>query len=524
MISRLISFRRAALFGALLAAPLAVHAQTAADALRFAEQTPAIGPRAIGLAGAATAGLADPTALFTNPAGLGFYRSSEVSGALGFSNVRDDVRYSVGGETTPFDASLQGTRLDHATYVYKVPTVRGSLVFGAAYQQTNLFDRDLSFRATTNQSSISASYLPYDDEFEADEEGVSFYNDVPLIAYNAGLIEYLPENLDNGGPLFYEAVNPGTTIEQRGQVLEGGVMQEVSFGGAVEGARDVMFGLSANLSFGRYDFERRFEETDINDENGLTDYEVILSNRTLRGFDRATVRDYLRSDLFGINLRGGVAARVSSLPLRAGLSVETPTYYVINEDYSTEIETFFDEGGSLQYGGQIDDAGTGTFEYQLITPWRISAGLAYVGTPLTVSVDFETIDWQEMRFDSDEFVDDVLRDQNEVMRSSLRRVLNSRVGAEYTFGNVALRAGYAYQPDPRRQDDVFGQSDGVDRSRTTFALGAGIEVARGTSIDFGWMRTTFDDVYAPYGDVAVVPVADESITRDRFSLGLRVAL
>ncbi len=499
------------------------HAQTVSDALRFSERSVATGARMMGLAGAGTAGLADPSALFSNPAGLGFYRHSEVSGALGFSNVGDRASYLVGGAGSDFEADLQNTRLDHFAYVARAPVARGSLVFGAAYQQTHLFDRDLSFRNETNQTSISSSYLPYSDEYEVDGNGdLNFFNDTPLLGYNAGLIEYAPTN-NPAENQFIEAVLPGTTIEQRGQVLEQGIMQEVSVGGAVEGARNVMFGLSANLSFGRYRFDRRFEELDVNGENGPDDYFITVGNTEYAGFDALTVRDEIRSDLFGINLRGGFSARVAQMPLHVGLTVETPTYYNINEDYRTEVETVFDQGGSLAYGGRADEPGFGTYEYQITTPWRLGAGVAYVGAPLTISADFETLNWQEMRFDSND-LDGTFVDQNDEIRAGLRRVLNSRVGAEYSLGSVVLRAGYAYQPDPRKQDDVFDtNTDTVDRSRTTVSLGAGVRLARGTFVDLGWMHTQFDDAYTPYGDVAVVPNVREEVSRDRFSLGLRVA-
>ncbi len=63
-----LSVRLLALGALAFGTPFTVRAQTAADALRFAERSAAIGPRAIGLAGATGAGLADPSALFTNPA------------------------------------------------------------------------------------------------------------------------------------------------------------------------------------------------------------------------------------------------------------------------------------------------------------------------------------------------------------------------------------------------------------------------------------------------------------------------
>ncbi len=533
---------RGAFLVALLGLPLAAQAQTAADALRFSERSGAVGPRMIGLAGAGTAGFADPGALFANPAGLGFYKMSELSGALGFSAVGDNATYRVGGEQTMFDAQLENTRLDHLAYVARMPTARGALVFAAAYQQTNLFDRDLSYRGTTDASSISGTFLPTPGEYEINDAGNAvFFNDPSFIAYNAGLIEYLPENLPDNAYPFYEAVKPGSTIEQRGQVLEQGVMQELAIGGAVAAARDVMLGLSTNLNFGRYRFNSRYEEFDINGENTPDDYVVLLDNRELRGFESLRITDRIESNLFGINFRGGLSARVSGAPLRIGVTVESPTWYAVSEEYSTEMETIFDEGGSLVYGGVDDEAGLGSFEYTLRTPWRFGVGVAFTQGPVLLSADVESVNWQELSFDADGFYD-ALDDANAQIRDSYRRVFNTRVGAEYEFGPLGFRAGFAYQPDAREQRDVFASAAGPNRSRTILSTGISYRIGRGTYLDLGWMHTAFDDTYDVYQgrfiqevradgsgvdaitDESFYPSISESVTRDRISFGLRVAL
>jgi len=46
-------------------------AQTPEDAVRFTQRSPATGARMMGLAGAGIGGVADYSALFINPAGLG---------------------------------------------------------------------------------------------------------------------------------------------------------------------------------------------------------------------------------------------------------------------------------------------------------------------------------------------------------------------------------------------------------------------------------------------------------------------
>ena len=251
---------------ALMVAPEA-QAQTARDAFRFTERLPATGARMIGLGGASIGGLADPSALFTNPAGLGYVQSSVLSGALNTFGVSDEAFYNPPGFSSTFDSDVTTTHLGNLAYVYKAPTRRGSLVIGAAYNQVNTFERDLRFRGENSQSTITTSFLPFNNEYSLTTDGgVEILSDLAFAGFASGAVEYYPEFLDedpNAYP-FLEAVEPGTTIRQRGTVIEEGRMNEFNVGGAFEASQGVMVGLSANLVFGSYDLLNVFEEVDIN--------------------------------------------------------------------------------------------------------------------------------------------------------------------------------------------------------------------------------------------------------------------
>ena len=507
-----------ALLAGALAAPAAAQSSPyAADALRFSERAPGVTPRAMGLGGALVSGVADPGALFANPAGLGLYRSSEAHGALGTASTTDDARYLVGGDETASEASYRTTRLGNLAYVARVPTLRGALVFALGYHQTNVFDRSLEFGGRTNASSISASLLPADYEVDADGN-LTIFDDAAFIAYNAGLVEFLPENLPGKTYPFYEAVKAGTTIEQAGSVRESGSMNEVSAGAAVEAAPGVLVGGALNFSFGRYRFDRSFTETDVLGQNGPDDYVVILEDRTLRGFESVEVTDRISDDLFGLSGRLGLSYAPARSPVRLGLTLETPTYTTVNEDYSTVVETRFDEGSLPAYGGESGDVGFGTFEYTITTPWRIAAGASFGAAGLRLFADAEAVDWSQMRLDAGS--DDAFFDEaNDEIRRTLDAVVNTRLGAEYTLGALTVRGGYAFQPDPR-------ESTGLDR--TFLSAGLSYALTPRTALDLGFVQTRFDDAYAPYvvaDDLlgrAAQPLVEEDVTRNRFTLGVRV--
>lgn len=482
------------------------RAQTGEDAFRFAGRFPAFGAKTLAQGGAVTGGRADVAALFTNPAGLGYYRRSALSGSLSALAVNDDGIYRVSALQSAIDQQETDTRLGHLAYVYRFPTARGSLVLGAAFSQVNTFERDLRFEGENPLNSITDFFMPFSDEFtlSEDADGVfpDFTRDLSFIAFETFAIDLDNDLVDAGDPVpFLPAVTRGTVV-QSGRVTETGSMKEVSFGGAVEAARDLMMGVSVSIPFGTYRFFRQFDEADAFDDNdgtgGTTDFSFLsLSER-------------LKSELIGVNLRAGVSAVVAP-QVRVGLSVESPTYYSIDETFDTVLETVFDNGDHFVYGDNADeDAGSGAFDYNLTTPWRLAAGVVFSNAGLNVSADVEFIDWSQMELDADvgTFVQ-----ENQDIRDRYEAVLNTRVGVEYALGNVALRGGFAYQPDPRTQGSG-------DRAGKFFSAGLGYQFDRQFSFDVAWMQQRFDDRYLPYTEVTDAPVVSEAVNRNRVVLGI----
>lgn len=504
-------------------------AQTADDAVRFTERSPATGARMMGLAGAGIGGVADYSALFTNPAGLGFFQKSSFSGALHSVYATDASFYRTPGFSSTLDEDVSQTHLGNLAYVYRAPTQRGSFVIGAAFNQVNSFERDLRFFGTNATSSISTSFLPFNDEYDLDAgDNLDVLADLPFAAFNGGLIEFFPEFLDedpNAYP-FLEAVAPGTTIEQTGSVIEQGRMNEVSVGGAIEASRGTMVGVSVNLVFGEYTLASAFEEADAFDENGPDEYSVLLDDGSLlEGFDFLSYRQRLESDLLGVNARVGLSSEVAS-NIRIGLTVETPTFYTVEETFGAEYETFFDNGGSLFYGDRLDDVGNGEFDYEITTPWRFGVGIGFHSDVVAVMADAEFVDWSQLELNAD--TDRAFfADLNRAIEEDYEAVVNGRLGVEYRLGSLMLRGGVAYKPDPL--DVVLRKSDGseLDRDKLFFSAGLGYRFDN-LQVDFGWLQGRFDSAYAAYPEDDLGPrqddvlLVDEEVSQNQFVVGVSV--
>ncbi len=493
------------------------HAQTAEDVLRLSERNPAVGARMIGLSGAGTyAGVADFSALFANPAGLGYLSRTSLSGSLTTLSTRDNLQFVTPQAIDASESDLRSTTLGHLAYLHKVPTSRGSLVLGASLHRSSNFDRAMIYGGMNSTTSITDYFMPYASEYEVreDDEGYypHFFRDISSLAYRAGAIEFLAENVENGGVLFDQAVFPGTTIQQYGDLLEEGGMNELSLGGAFEAAPNLMVGLSANVIYGKYRFNSIFEELDVNGEN--SDYVVLLSDAELVGFDELIYEQGFESEVSGVNVRAGISSELAA-GIRLGLSVESPTYKNVTENYWEDLTTWFVQGGSLSASRE------GTFDYTIVTPWRLGAGIAYVRDGLTLAADAEYIDWAQTTL-SAELDKGYFKGLNRTIRSTFDPVINTRVGAEYWIQNIALRGGFAFHPDPRKEDLEL-VNERTDRSRTQISAGLGYRINDQFTVDFGWSRQQFNDMFVPYA-FEDAPVVEEDVVRNRFMIGFTARL
>lgn len=497
---------------------LPAAAQNGDDALRFTDRTPGVTAANMALSGAGIAGLPDASAFVTNPAGLGWMSQSSASGSLSLLNSRVRGAYNAPGFQSSLEESLANTGIGNLSYLFKVPTTQGSMVIGAAVTRSTTFDRGSSFDGDNGSNSITDYFMPYPSEFELVEDGgdlfPEFSRTLSFIAFETYAIDLDQGLLDAGEPVpFLPAVSFGT-VAQRGWMEETGNMMELNFGGAIEVAPDVMVGVSMNIPVGSYERIRVLEEDDyLNDNDGFggtTDFNFLHFS------ERFT------SEMVGVNGRFGVSAKANE-NLFLGATIETPTYFAIDEEYSTYLETEFDNGDFFSYGdGPGQDAGSGTFDYTLRTPWRLGMGGKFMVGDASLLADVEWVDWSQMEFDASQYD---FQDENMEIRNALEGVLNVRLGATYDFGATQVRAGAAFHPDPRAEQPFVSEGfPNVDRGRTFTSLGVGHRFGSRMSVDLAWMAERFDDRSDLYTDVNGAPYVLEEVTRHRFQIGLRFGL
>jgi long-subunit fatty acid transport protein len=362
---------RALLVLTLLFVALPARAQTGEDILRYSQRFPAVDARMTGMAGAAVGGIGDWGAAFANPAGLGLVGRSHVVGALSAGSIQSEAQYFGDGS----EATETQTALGSLAYVAALPTLRGSFVLGAGYNQTAGFDRELAF----------AGFNP-----------------------NAAF---------DGGP----------GLQQFGQLYEDGVTGELSLLGAVEVAPRVLVGLGLNVVTGDYQFQQVLDEVDASGAPVfLTEdfLEADLSGINVRGGLAAEVapgvrlgftaesptyyRVEERSDLFASGafdyaittpwrISGGLVYELAGVLLAADIEfldwsqarlrpTEDFRPPVTEFDRNLDIRSTYREVFNTRFGA----------EYSL-GPWAARVGAAFQPDPLREELDLRGIDADRLR-------------------------------------------------------------------------------------------------------------------------------
>lgn len=498
--------------------------------VRSMERRPAVTPRSLGLAGTGVAGVGDVSALYSNPAGLGYAESSQAGGGLSILTTQSEATYQPPGTGTGsmLGTSEPNTALSNVSAIYKVPTEQGALTFALAYYRTAAFTREAQYDGEAVNTSVTGSLLPDIQNVGFPPGEINFTNSPrALVAFEGGAIEFFEGDLNAGRYPFQPAVFPGSRIRQIGEVDWNGSMNEINAGVAFEAAPGVMIGGSGSITFGSYEFRQELREIDIAGDND--NYEVIRGGQTYLGLNQILYEDGYEDRFVGVNLRLGVSAKLTET-LKLGVTFESPTWNSVERDFTrAAIQTTFDDGRTLSYGldGQGGDTESfGIFDYQTRSPLRLSSGLAYDSERLFVGADVEFVDWSQVRVNEVDFAGAISLPQLEdAIDDNYSYVMNVRTGVEYRLEQgLDVRAGFAYRPDPR---EGLALTSGTERDRVFLSAGLGYSVNDQFRIDFGWMHQRTDDQFQPYDSGAVrglstdyvAPVIEDQLAKNTFMLG-----
>lgn len=427
------------------------NAQYIEDALRYANTNTFANQRSAGL-GISYLGVSDDfAALFLNPAGLSLVANDEFS--MGLNLSRNTATTNFGGNSLKESSSyFQPT---HLGFVAPVVGTKSSVAIG--YMLENSFNS--LYQYSNNRDSARAATTP--------SIVPQLTAGTPIIANALALAYYDSTTQRYGTPLQRGMV-------QQGDIRERGAIHSIAGGGGWSIAQNVSLGLSIVGKFGSYSYSNSFLERDAYNIHTIYDPSIPAATTDIR---QIGVQQNIDQSILGIGAIVGLQSRYGE-NVRFNLSIKTPTYYSIEEDWSQEFTSEFDNDDRFSK----NSAGKNSFN--ITTPFVFGAGISVHVLGITFTAGGEYVDVTQLEFGdaATDGLDQFLGNKStftryiEAKNLEIRRQLVNQTtwgfGAEYIVPETpfVIRASAQSTSSPYTLD-VPGAAMSV------FALGGALELA-----------------------------------------------
>ncbi len=467
----------------------ASNGQTIDEALKYSQVFYSGTARFQSMGGAFTALGGDLSSLSLNPAGLGVFRSMEISitPRMDFINSSSDFGEQATDNLYHFSIGQLGIVLP----LLKTDGdgLKGFTV-GYSYNKLNNFNSSAIIRGVSNNSSMADYWLNNSEgTYFADLTGAEG------IAFDSWLFDTIPGTGGTGyGSVFSEyGNNANSTYGQtiRRLISGEGYTAEHAFSAAVNLDDKFYFGATFGLNI--INNYSRIEHLEA-------DYDGVIFD-----FKDFTYTDVVETQGRGFAFKLGAIIRPVNM-LRLGVSFHAPVIYRLNEYYYDAINTNFDNGDT--YNASNDPF---RFSYTLTTPLRANVGAALqLGKMGLISAGYEYVDYRMARFSraSDDY--DYYY-ENEDIKNIFRATNNLRIGGELRLSNsYYLRGGYSLYGSAFAKGE-----DNENNYYTVVSGGAGFRQSN-MFVDISYSRMTNTQKYFMYNHPDVTP-ADLTYNNSSFS-------
>lgn len=452
---------------------LSLQAQTAYEAIRYAQNTIGGTARSMGAGGAFGAVGADFGGISINPAGLGLYRRSEITVSPVLNTVTNEATY-YGTKSSEsnynFAMSNFGLVINNNRPPREKPTgiVTSSIVLGVNRLNSYFDDRYISGFNTDNSLV---------DRYTQNAQGTApeLLSDFGYDLYQAGFLNAYDDN----GEYFYDNPLLGNVQQREANTVTGG-MNEFVMGFGANYEDRLYFGATLGIPYFAYDSVSEYQEEDS--ENNYTD-----------SFQSLSTNESLNVNGYGFNGKFGVIFRISNA-FRLGGALHTANYLRLNEEFRENQEAVIVNTNVLEtvYSPTYQNY----FNYRLRTPGKAVLSATYFYKKLgLLSVDYEYVNYSKARFES--ALDGALADKdffaglNQEIDNSFKGASNLRIGIEVAPKIFRVRAGYAFDGNPQ-------ENSALQTGRHTFTAGAGVR-GKKVSLDIAYNTSRESYTQSLYG-------------------------
>ena len=442
--------------------------------------------KALGMGNAMGAVGGDMTAVSINPAGMGIYRSNELTTTLNLlDNYHQSSYYGTNKGANKMRLSIPNLGWVSAKERSNYRPLRFTQ-FGIGFTRLNDYNLHTYAKGINPTSSKIDEYLGRIDGYSQFELQDAFPYDI-YPAWNTYLIDLYEDEI---GP-YYSSPVPQGNIWQSQENHFKGRSEEWSFTGSANFFDQLYIGASANLRHIKREGTRDFQESSVEG----ADIE----------FNQWNFKESLNSSALGGNLKVGLIYLVNNL-LRVGIAFHSPSIYNFDETWQTETESEINGIFQKSYSPQSN------YEYTFFSPSKWVGSLAFIiGHRGIISFDAEYTNFGVARFKADDWD---YSEVNESIKNTYGRTLNFRLGSEWSLGRSYLRVGAAFYGSP------FGLGV-ADGSVKKGSCGVSIPVSSSTTFDFAY-ELSYGTSYIYLYDAGELGI--EPIKQKQFKNNLAVTL
>ena len=436
-------------------------AQIPEDALRYSWYPQSGTARNMAIGGAMGSLGGDLTATFVNPAGIGFYKTTEFvfTPGLFLNNNKANFRESL--TTNKRNAfNLGPTGLIVGAINKRKPA--NSSAFSIALNQVANFNNVTYYNGFNNYSSFSEQFA---EEFSKSgysiDDALNTQSPLPYGAAPA-LYTYLIDTVTINGQTIVKAapeyqLDSGYALKQDFYRKTGGGVFDFSLAYAQNIKDKILWGVTLGIPFVYYKSNTTVTENDT-------------SSNVFNHFKSFSYNDNFTTSGIGLNLKLGVIYKPSEY-IRLGLAVHTPTYMMLTDERTTSLNVNLeDTAGRPEFFSVSSRTFTndqeGVAKYTQTAPWKAILSFSYVFREIEnvkkqrgfITADIEYVNHRGTRFRTDN-TEDLTAEQksqykayykglNNVIKNEYKGAFNFRVGGELKFNTIMARLGFAYYGNP----------------------------------------------------------------------------
>ena len=452
--------------------PFLIHAQDLADALRYSNIAVSGTARAGAMGNAFGALGGDFTSASINPAGIGLYRSSELTiTPISGSTRVESMYYGTGRQDTDYKFSLS-----NMSYVYSLPIGAKneagivSINFGMGYNRV----KDFNSNSIIQGFDVNGSYMDYFADRANNGIWSDFYEE---LAWKTDMLLYDENNKEYYTDL--QDANYGQS--QRKTYSKNGSIDEYSFVLGLNFNHKLYMGMAWGIN-------------DLYYSEGTSLYEND-DNNNIPYFNNYQFNSYFSTYGVGHNFKFGVIYKPIN-EVRLGVSIHTPTYYHLYDDFNTSMTSFITyNDGNENYS---EYSPYNEYNYKLQTPLRTTfSGAFVIGKKGLISADYEMVNYGMAKLrDGGDGYD--FYDENAEINAAYKTSGNFRIGGEFIASkNFSVRGGFEYHGSAYNENAFGTRQLNADSKMMVYSTGIGYRTGLFFA-DLTYRYSSLEDYDYPY--------------------------